>query len=110
MYNSEEREYLPLCVMATNLHRHDKHTRNIYTNFCRCSSELQEEILRQAEFDMIIPTNTEWVGNCIDLLIVDIEKHKLGRNYLYDGAKYFHYAYHFYREEEWEDLRFRTIY
>lgn len=105
--NSEERGYLPLCVMAATLHRHDKHGREIYTNFCCCSFELQKEIIRQAEFDMIIPTDTDWVDNCMEQLIADIETHKLGKNYLYDGAKYFHRAYQYYREEEWEDLTFR---
>ena len=43
--NESERDYLPLCVFASNLHRHEKHTRKIYTNFCRCRTELQNKIL-----------------------------------------------------------------
>ena len=31
----------------------------------------------------------------------------MGRNYLYDGAKYFHRSYEYYREETWEELRYR---
>ena len=105
--NNAERDYLPLCVMASNLNRHDAHTRQIYTNFCRCPVELQNEILRQAEFDMTVPSDTEWVDCRMDCLIDDIEKNKLGRNYLYDGAKYFHRGYEYYREETWEELRYR---
>lgn len=105
--NNAERDYLPLCVMASNLHRHDAHTRQIYTNFCRCPVELQNEILRQAEFDMTVPSDTEWVDSRMNCLIGDIEKHKLGRNYLYDGAKYLHRGYEYYREETWEELRYR---
>ena len=105
--NNAERDYLPLCVMASNLNRHDAHTRQIYTNFCRCPVELQNEILRQAEFDMTVPSDTEWVDSRMNCLIGDIEKHKLGRNYLYDGAKYLHRGYEYYREETWEELRYR---
>lgn len=102
--NNEELEYLPLCVLAATLHRHDKHTRKIYTNFCRCTKELQCEILRQAEIDFILPDDNSWIDEGIDKLIKDIEKHKLGRNYLYDGAKYFHRAYERYKTEPWEEL------
>ena len=104
--NNAERDYLPLCVMASNLHRHDAHTRQIYTNFCRCPLELQNEILRQAQFDMTVPTDTAWVDSQMECLIKDIDENKLGRNYLYDGAKYFHRGYERYREEPWEDLRY----
>ena len=48
--NEAERDYLPLCVFASNLHRHERHTRKIYTNFCRCSNDLQNKILEVAEF------------------------------------------------------------
>lgn len=102
--NNEEREYLPLCVLASSLHRHDKHTREIYTNFCRCSIELQKEILKQAEIDFSLPSCASWVDTGIDCLIKDIEKYKLGRNYLYEGAKYFHRAYERYKSEPWENL------
>lgn len=105
--NNAERDYLPLCVMASNLNRHDAHTRQIYTNFCRCPVELQNEILRQAEFDMAVPSDTGWVDSRMNCLIDDIEKNKLGRNYLYDGAKYFHRGYEYYHEETWEELRYR---
>lgn len=105
--NNAELEYLPLCIMASNIHRHDMHTRLIYTNFCRCSIELQNEILRQAELDIILPADTDWVDSRINRLINDIAEHKLGRNYLYDGAKYFHRGYEYYRREAWEELRYR---
>lgn len=102
--NSEERDYLPLCYVASNLFRHEKHTRQIYTNFCRCHIDLQKEILRQAGFELAAPIDSVSVDHYIECLQTDIEKHKLGRNYLYDGAKYFHRAYERYRDSEWEDL------
>lgn len=105
--NNEERNYLPLCIMASNLHRHDNHTRQIYTNFCRCSLELQNEILQQAEFDVSVPFNDAWVDIHMNYLVADIEEHKLGRSHLYDGAKYFHHGYSLFKEELWEELRYR---
>lgn len=99
--NESEREYLPLCVFASNLHRHEKHTRNIYTNFCRCRNELQNKILEVAEFKCRTMDGTEWLGKAIDKLKEDIKKYKLGRDYLYDGAKYFHRGFTLYREKEW---------
>ena len=44
MENEEERDYLPLCVIAANLCRLQRHTRKIYTNYCRCSFELQQSL------------------------------------------------------------------
>lgn len=95
--NSSERDYLPWCIVAANLHRHEKHTRDIYTNFCRCSSELQSEILKQAGFTLQIIKGRDWVDTCFKELDNDREKYKLGRDYLYDGAKYFHRGFERYR-------------
>jgi hypothetical protein len=105
--NNEERDYLPWCAVASNVCRHDKHTRQIYTNFCRCPAELQSEILRQSGLDIKLPVDINWVSQCLESLKNDIAKHKLGRDYLYDGAKYFHRGYERYRDQEWEDLRQR---
>lgn len=100
--NEAERDYLPLCIFASNLHRHEKHTRKIYTNFCRCSLELQNKILEVAEFKCRTIEGTEWLDKAIDKLKADIEKFNLGRDYLYDGAKYFHRGFKRYREKEWD--------
>lgn len=100
--NESERDYLPLCVFASNLHRHEKHTRKIYTNFCRCRTELQNKILEVAEFKCRTIEGTEWLDKAIDKLKDDIKKYNLGRDYLYDGAKYFHRGFQRYREKEWD--------
>lgn len=102
--NSDEREYLPQCYIASQLFRHEKHTRKIYTDFCRCPIDLQKEILHQAGFTLSVPVDSVSVDHYIDCLQADIKKHKLGRDYLYDGAKYFRRAYERYRDQEWEDL------
>lgn len=96
--NNAERAYLPWCIVAANLHRHEHHTRSIYTNFCRCSPELQSEILKQAGFTLKIIEGRDWVDTCFKELDKDRKKYKLGRDYLYDGAKYFHRGFVRYRD------------
>lgn len=95
--NNAERDYLPWCIIAANLHRHENHTRKIYTNFCRCSLELQSEILKQAGFTFRTIEGRDWVDICFEELDKDRAKYKLGRDYLYDGAKYFHRGFERYR-------------
>lgn len=107
--NEEERDYLPLCVFASNLHRHERHTRKIYTNFCRCNNNLQNKILEVAEFKCRTIEGTDWIDKAIEKLKADIEKYGLGRDYLYDGAKYFHRGFERYREEKW-DFSYRQLF
>lgn len=102
--NQDEIEFLPLCVLASDLHRTEKHTRRIYTRFCECSDELQAEIIAQAEVDDIIHASDEEVLKWIDLLENDIANFNLGRNLLYDGAKYFTRGFERYRNEPWCSL------
>lgn len=103
MDNEEERDYLSWCVLAANLHRLQKHKRKIYTNYCRCTPELQKEILKQAGFNISFPEDSAWKGRCFDRLRVDIEKYQLGRDCLYDGAKYFFRGYEYYKELPWNE-------
>lgn len=101
MDNEAERDYLPWCVIAANTHRLDKHTREIYNSFCHCPEELRNEILKQAGFEMEPIKGQTWVNDCIKALEKDIQKYNLGRDYLYDGAKYFHRSYERYRDLKW---------
>ena len=99
--NESERDYLPWCIIATNLHRQKKHTRAIYTNFCRCPVELQKEILKQAELTYDLIDGTDWLDASMKKLREDISKYKLAsgdQDFLYDGAKYFHRGFDYYRE------------
>lgn len=111
--NENERDYLPWCIIAVNLHRHERHTRNIYTNFCRCSPELQNEILNIAGFSLNTISDSKWVEKCFEKLSKDIKKYHLGRDVLYDGAKYFHRSFEYYRDktyEEFELYSYKTLY
>ena len=51
--NEDEIEYLPLSVIAKSLNLKRKHHRAITTKFLRCSEEVQKEILKQANFQLI---------------------------------------------------------
>ncbi len=112
--NEAEREYLPWCLIATNLHRHEKHARKIYTNFCASSDKLQKKILELAEFTLTPIEGTSWVDDSFKLLEQCIDQFKLGQQpFLYDGAKYFHRAFDYYRKEHFSENRgddFKTIY
>lgn len=108
--NTDEIAYLPLCVLASSLHRHDKHCRKVYTNFCRCSDEVQEKILKAANFSFHTIPNEEWINQAFDELCADIEQHKLGKNILYDGEKYFHRGFERYREKQWESLEYKELF
>ena len=96
--NADEIEFLANCIIAANMHRREKHTRDIYNNFCRCSLELQNEILKQADFTNPMITAKDWDDICFNSLISDIAKYQLGRDVLYDGAKYFHHGFERYRD------------
>ena len=75
--NQEERDYLPWCIIAANLYPLEKHTRKIYSEYCRCSEELQNEILNQAGYKIKQFTGKYWLQGCIDKLQQDIEKYNL---------------------------------
>lgn len=49
--NESERDYLAWCIIAANQHPLERHSRKIYTEYCRCTEELQNEILRQAGYN-----------------------------------------------------------
>jgi len=44
--NNSEVDYLPWCVFASNLHKLESHHRKTYKEYCKCSPEVQDEILR----------------------------------------------------------------
>ncbi len=103
--NELEKAYLPWCVIAANVNRHRNHSRAIYTNFSACTETLQKEILRQAGFDLPLIGDSNWVQNSFEMLRKDINKYKLcdnGMDFLYDGAKYFHYAFEYLGAEDYE--------
>lgn len=96
--NDEEIEYLSLAEVASQLSLKRKHNRKLITRYLRCSRQLQQEILRQANITNIKVSMTE-VQQALKDLQVDLEKYHFGRNILYDGAKYLHRAF-----ERWSNV------
>ena len=99
--NESERGYLPWCIFAAKLHRHEHHTRKIYTAFCKCPDELQIKILERASFSTQGFNEKLHIREWIEFLKADIETYQLGCDVLYDGAKYFHRGFSRYRDEAW---------
>lgn len=97
--NEDEIEYLHLAIIAINLKLKRKHHRNIITKFLRCSAELQEEILHQANIDTFTITMDDINTAIRDLDNAMRESHYYTRSILYDGAKYFHRAF-----ERWANV------
>ena len=101
--NEDEIEYLPLSAIAKSLNLKRKHHRAITTKFLRCSEEVQKEILKQANFQLI-EISKEQVSAALKLLKDDIKTYCFGRDVLYGGAKYFHRAMERYSGEKIETV------
>lgn len=101
--NEDEIEYLPLSAIAKTLKLKRKHYRAITTKFLRCSEEVQKEILKQANFQLI-EVSKEQVSAALKRLKDDIKACGFGRDTLYDGAKYFHRAMERYSDEKIETV------
>ena len=101
--NEDEIEYLPLSAIAKSLNLKRKHHRAITTKFLRCSEEVQKEILKQANFQLI-EVSKEQVSVALKRLKDDIKVYGFGRDTLYDGAKYFHRAMECYSDEKIETV------
>ena len=74
--NCDELEYLPWCVIAANVTRLKKHTRKIYSDFCRQPEELRNEILHQAGLKIRTFPSDNWIEPCFDQLRKDIRLQK----------------------------------
>ena len=102
--NDNEIEYLPLAVIANNLHLKRKHHRTVITRYLRCSGQLQQEILRQANITPVDFT-METVNTALENLRDDIKKNNFGMDILYDGGKYLHHAFSYWSEIPVEDVQ-----
>ena len=101
--NEDEIECLPLSAIAKSLNLKRKHHRAITTKFLRCSEEVQKEILKQANFQLI-EVSKEQVSAALKRLKDDIKVCGFGQDTLYDGAKYFHRAMERYSDEKIETV------
>lgn len=79
--NEDEIEYLPLSAIAKTLKLKRKHHRAITTKFLRCSEEVQKEILKQANFQLI-EVSKEQVSAALKRLKDDIKACGFGQDML----------------------------
>ena len=93
--NSEEIEYIPLCLIANAYDNHHKYNRKIYNFFNLLSKDVQREVLKQLNYDCEIIKGNHWIDEGIKDIRAYIAKNDLGCDFLYDGAKYFYAAMQF---------------
>lgn len=102
--NAEEKGYLPWCSIAAGCFPQNNHCRKIYNEFSLLSREVQKEVFLQAKIQADLINDFDWVDAKIGYIKEAIERMDLGRDFLYDGAKYFHRAYD-YKEEKIDEYR-----
>lgn len=107
--NIEETEYLPLCLIAKAYDNHHKYTRKIYNSFNTLNAEIQEEVLRQLNYEYELINGDGWIDKGIELVRQFIKENDLGKDYLYSGAKYFHRAMKYSNEFYDESCEFSHI-
>ncbi len=88
--NNDELLYIPLCLVANALNNHHKYERKIYNAFNVLDRETQKEVLKQLNYDFELIDGNSWIDKGIDKIKSFIKTNDLGRDLLYDDAKYFH--------------------
>lgn len=101
--NKSEMELLPLCIISNSIHKTDIHNTKIYTNYNKCSKDVQIAILQHEDVKNFKITQ-HWIDFYIGQFVSITEKYNLGKNMLYEGAKYFHRSYSKYQYETIKDI------
>ena len=91
--NSSEKEYICLALIAANCFPQSNHIRKIYNDFSLLNDDVKKEVLKQLNINSVNISGIDWVYDRIELLQKAINEMDLGRDFLYDGAKYFHRLY-----------------
>ena len=103
--NEEELVFLPLCQISEMLYPNHRHIRSIYTRYNMCSEEVKKEILKQTNTPIIPEITFHTLSGFIDCYSNAVKECKLStRDFLYDGAKYFHRAFQRYSQITVENL------
>lgn len=95
---SDYDELLPLCEIAAKIHPLEKNHRKMYNDFKLLDSKQQSEVfkLKEREFIKFDPNKIETL---LKRYKEDLDKYNLStRDFLYDGAKYFHRAFERYKD------------
>ncbi len=93
----EEIELLPLCQIAAYIDPLHNYVRPMYTSYCKLSRSAKKKVLKLKNITVMDFPDSEWVSRSISLFDSMIREKKLcTKQFLYDGAKYFHRAYYNY--------------
>ena len=91
--NSSEKEYICLAMIAAYCFPQSNHIRKIYNDFSLLNDDVKKEVLKQLNINVVDINGIDWVYNRIELLRKAINEMEIGRDFLYDDAKYFHRIY-----------------
>lgn len=99
--HSDEIQYLPLCLISSCFNRQGKYQRKIYTEFNLLNNNQQKEVLRQRNYDIDLIKDTKWVDKSLKRIKNFINEFELGRDLLYDNAKYYRRTF-LYKEKQYD--------
>lgn len=99
--NAEERGYLPWATIATGCYPQNKHVRKIYNDFSLLDDSVKLKVLQMSGLENVeLIKDGKWIDERLKLIRDSMKEMKLGKDYLYDGYKYFYRAYESYKEND----------
>lgn len=103
--HEEDLSLLPLCEIAYCLNSEHKHIRPLFTDFICQRKTIQEAILINKGIKPFEFPKPNWLSCCIEAFEKEISELKLSsHSFLYEGAKYFHYAFLKYANHKPKDI------
>ena len=111
--NNDITDYIPLCIVASALSRHKRHHRALYNEFNKLSDDVQNEVIKQCNYEIDLIKGTEWVSKSIEYVNDFLNNNDLGNgrnNYLYDDGKYLHYAIRYFSDIEYDGRKYDKKY
>lgn len=81
--NSNEIDYIPLCIIANYYDKHRKYYRKIYTAFNKLNPILQSEVLQQLNYNKCF-CDSNWVRTARKRIETFVEENELGENFIFD--------------------------
>lgn len=101
----DEIALLPLCQIAYVVDPLHRDVRKMYTDYKLCNSKVRRKIMELKEMPILDFTDKNWIEKCIDKYNKQIHEDGLTtKEFLYEGAKYFHRAYERYSDCEIVDF------
>lgn len=95
----DEIDLLPLCQIAYNVDLTHKNVRQMYTDYVLSPTKVKKKILQLKGIPVLDFSNKKWIDDCITKYNKQIHEDGLTtKEFLYEGAKYFHRAYERYSD------------